>query len=450
MMRQVELRRLKRRDGMRLGAVAALAVAVAVGIAACGAPGESSGGGKSGPLKVGLIMPTSGNVAAAGTDMLHGWQLYWKVNGDKVAGRKVVSMHEDDAGDPTTALTKARKLVEQDGADTLAGPLLASSGYAVADFLKSNPKVMGLNPVASADDLSQRKQVKNYVRTGGWQSSSPMHPAGDWAYEQGWRKVVTLCQDYAFGYESCGGFVNTFTDHGGKVVKQLYSPLGTSDYSSYLARIPKDVDGVFVTLVGADSPRFIKAWKDLGLKGKVPLITNETTIEQSTLRGIKNDDPVGLMSFGHYAEGRDDSATKEFVAQYEKAYGELPSYTAWATSTAAQWFAKAVEERKGDVSDRDAFLKALNGVQLDESCLGPMKLDDHGGTVANAYLRKVVRQGKNLVNVPQKTYTDVSQYWHYKPEDFLKQPVYDRKNQGADWPTSCSSYASDCPLPGGS
>jgi branched-chain amino acid transport system substrate-binding protein len=425
---------------------AALAVAAATGVSACGAPSGSSGGGKSGPIKVGLIFPTSGNIAAAGTDMLHGWQLYWKVNGDTVAGRKIQSIHEDTAGDPTTALNKARKLVQQDGVKTLVGPLLASSGYAIADFLKATPDMIGLNPVASSDDLSQRKRVKNFIRTGGWQSSSPMHPAGDWAYQHGWRRIATLCQDYAFGYESCGGFINTFTDHGGKVVKKLYAPLGTSDYSSYLAQIPKDVDGVFVTLVGADSPRFIKAWKDLGFKGKVDLLTNETTIEQSTLRGIRNDDPVGLMSFGHYVEGRDAPGTKQFVDAYQKAYGELPSYYSCATYTAAQWYAEALKQLKGDASDPKKLLDTLNSIKLDDSCFGPMRLDEYGGTIENAYLRKVVKQGSNLVNVPVKTYSDVGQFWHYSPESFLKQPVYSRSYLGEDWPKSCSAYDTACPI----
>ena len=437
-------------ERIRLLVATGLAVTAAVAVAACGAPSDSGGGaGKSGPLTVGLLFPTSGNIAAAGTDMLHGWQLYWKVNGNTVAGRKIESMHEDTAGDPTTALTKARKLVQQNGAKALVGPLLASSGYAIADYLKSNPDLVGLNPVASSDDLSQRKRVENYIRTGGWQSSSPMHPAGDYAYQQGWRKVITLCQDYAFGYESCGGFVDTFTDHGGKIVKQLYAPLGTSDYSSYLAQIPKNIDGVFTTVVGADSPRFIKAWSDLGFKGKVPLLTNETTLEQSTLRGVHNNDPVGLMSFGHYAEGRQDPGTQKFVKEYQQAYGQLPSYYSCATYTAAQWFSEAMKRLKGDVSNATRFRKTLESIKLSDSCFGPMRLDQYGGTVANAYLRKVVRQGKNLVNVPQRTYPNVTQFWHYQPEGFLQQPVYSRQYQGADWPTSCSAYASDCPLNGG-
>jgi branched-chain amino acid transport system substrate-binding protein len=435
-------------------ALVAAAVAIAAG---CGEPGKggggggSSGGGSEGPIQVGTLFPTSGTVAAAGTDMLNGWKLWWKLHGNKVAGRTIESTQEDTAGDPNTTLTKARKLVQQNQSSVTVGPLLANEAYALAGYLKENPNVIGLNPAGSSDDLSQRKRVDNFVRAGGWQSSSPAHLAGAWAASQGWKRVITLCTDYAFGYENCGGFTNTFTDHGGKVIKQLYSPIGTSDYSSYLAQIdPKSVDGVFVQSVGADAPKFIKAWADLGLKGKVPLITNETTFEQSTLRGIKNNDPVGLESFGHYVEGRNSPGTRNFVAQYQKAYGQMPSYYSCSTYTAAQWLSTAIQQMHGDISNRDDFLKTLNAVKLKDTCFGPMALDSHGGTIADMYMRKVTRnEDGKLENQVVKTYPNVSQFYIYKPDAFLKQPVYSREYQGTDWPKNCSAFARDCPLPGG-
>jgi branched-chain amino acid transport system substrate-binding protein len=76
-----------------------------------------------------------------------------------------------------------------------------------------------------------------------------------------------------------------------------------------------------------------------------------------------------------------------------------------------------------------------------------MKLDRFGGTVADVYLRKVVRaEDGGLVNRVERTYEDVSQFWRYDPEAFLRQPVYSRGDQGADWPSSCADYASECPL----
>jgi branched-chain amino acid transport system substrate-binding protein len=437
----------------RWRAILSAAFATAMAVVALGAcsPGEDSGGGSEGTLDVGLLMPTSGPVAAAGTDMRHGWELWFKQHGDEIAGREIVSTHEDTAGDPTTALTKARRLIQQTNAGILVGPLLANEGYALTGLLEENEDVVGLNPVSSSDDLSQRKRVKNFIRTGGWQSSSPAHVAGDWAAEKGWKRVATLCADYAFGYENCGGFTNAFSDRGGEVVQQLYAPLGTTDYSSYLAQIdPGSVDGVFATVVGADSPRFIKSWSDLGLKGKVPLIANETTFEQSTLRGISGDTPLGLESFGHYAEGRTSPGTRDFVDAYQKAYGERPSYYACATYTAAQWLTEALEQLNGDISDTEQFIDTLNSVELDDSCLGPMRLDKYGGTVQDMYLRKVVRSSDGgLVNEVTKTYPDISQFWNYDPETFLEQPVYSRQDQGEDWPTSCEDFVQDCPLNGG-
>jgi branched-chain amino acid transport system substrate-binding protein len=397
------------------------------------------------------VWPVSGNNAAAGVDMLNGWNLWFKLHGDTVQGHKIVSQQEDSAGDPTTTLTKARQLIQQNQSKAIVGPLTAAEGYALAGLMQQNPNVIGLAPVTSSDDLSQRKRVQNFIRTGGWQSSTPTQPAGNWAADRGMKRVATLCADYAFGYEQCGGFANTFTDRGGQVVKQLWAPMGTADYSSYLAQIdPKSVDGVFVSTVGADSPRFLKAWNQLGLKGKVPLITGETTLEQSTLRGINSDDPVGLTSFGHYAEGSNDPATQDFVSQYQKAYGQIPSYYSCATYTAAQWLTQALNEAHGDLSDTKRFIGILNSVKLPDSCFGPMQLDSHGGTVGNVYQRTVARnaQGK-LQNNIDTTFPNISQFWNYNPDAFLKQPVYSRQYQGINWPTSCAEFVRDCPLPGG-
>src|ERR671938_389864 len=105
----------------RLWSVVSLALVMAL-LGACappGAPGSGGGGTPSGPIKIGVLAPTTGTTAASGTDMLNGWNLYWKVKGTKVAGRDVQTMHEDTGGDPNVALTKARQLVEQNGASML-------------------------------------------------------------------------------------------------------------------------------------------------------------------------------------------------------------------------------------------------------------------------------------------------------------------------------------------
>lgn len=405
-------------------------LAIMVLVAACAPPGAGGGGQTSGPIKIGLIAPVTGTVAASGTDMVNGWKLYWKLNGSKAGGRDVETIHEDTGGDPNTALTKARQLVEQNNVQMLVGPLLANEAYALADYVKTNGTPLFM-PVGSADDLTQRKRVESAVRIAGWTSSQPHHPFGEWAYEQGYRRIATICTDYAFGHEVCGGFVRTFTDKGGEIVSQQWNPIGTPDYSPYLSQIPNfRADAVFALAVGADSIRFTKQWAAFGYKDKVPLLGGEVLLDQSLLRGM-GPEAEGLISAGHFAEGRTVKQTQEYVDAYLKEYDQLPSYYASSLFTAAGWIVKAIEKDPAGANDPQKLLQAVRGVSLDETAMGPMKLDNYDNPIQNIYIRKVEKRpdGK-LWNVPIKTYDNVSQFWTFNPEEFLKKPVYSRSYQG--------------------
>ena len=113
---------------------------------------------------------------------------------------------EDEQGKPDTAVTKAKKLILQDKVHFFVGGLLASTGYALAP-VSTAEKVVYISSVSSADDLTQRDLPKYpyFFRTG-WSSSQPSHPFGQWACDQGYKKISIIAADYAFGYEVAGGF----------------------------------------------------------------------------------------------------------------------------------------------------------------------------------------------------------------------------------------------------
>jgi len=410
-------------------------VSIVVGLSllagACAPPGAPGASQKpSGPLKVGFLAPITGTGAASGNDMINGWKLYWKTNAGNIAGREVQTAYEDTAGDVNTALTKARQFVEQQQVDMIVGPLFANEGLAVADYLKT-AGTPGFYPIVSADDLTQRQRVDNVIRVAGWTSSQPHHPLGEWAYDQGYRKVLTICADYAFGQEVCGGFLRTFAgEKGGEVVKQLWDPVGTPDFSSYLSQIPgSGMDAVFALQVGADSVRFVKQWNDFGYKDKIPLIGGEVLLDQSLLRNM-GPEAEGLISAGHWAEGRPAKETQDFDEAYLKEYNQLPSYYAAATYSAGLWISQGVQKVNGNTADRKPFLDAVRTTEIDAP-LGHLKLDSYGNPIATIYVRRVERRpdGK-LWNVPIQTFEGVSQFWNFGPDKFLKQPVYSRDFQG--------------------
>jgi len=156
--------------------------------------------------------------------------------------------------------TLHRHAVEQDGAQMIVGPYPANEGLAAAPYAVQH-RIPMFEPTVSADDLSQRQANAFIVKVAGWSSSQPTHVAGVWAYEQGHRKIATLANSYAFGYENAGGFAQTFTEKGGKIVTQLWAPLGTTDYSPYISRLQAAAtDAVFVEMVGADAIHFLEQW----------------------------------------------------------------------------------------------------------------------------------------------------------------------------------------------
>jgi branched-chain amino acid transport system substrate-binding protein len=403
------------------------------------APSEETGsepapaGGDAGSddtIRIGFIAPLTGTVAAPGTDMRKGWEFFWEQHGTEVAGRQVEYFIEDDTGDPSVALTRVQRMVEEEDVQMVVGPVLANVALAVAEYLVREG-IPSIQAVAAADDLTQRDFDPLVLRLGATTSSQNSHPAGEWAYEEGHRTAVTICPDYAFGHESCGGFARTFKDAGGEVTEALWNPLGTQDFSSYMADIQaEDPDIVYVGQTGGDAGRFVQAWSDFGLKDSVEFLGNSTITEQAVLRGM-GPEAEGLKSFSYYAEGREDPATQEFIEAYAEANeGEIPSLYSAGAYTAAQWIVDAIEEIDGDLSDIDQFVEAAQSISL-ETPLGPMRLDEYNNPIYNAYLREVVaRDDGTLWNVPLETYEEVSQFWTYDPEEYLEQPVYSRDFQG--------------------
>jgi branched-chain amino acid transport system substrate-binding protein len=417
-------------------AVFSLLSMLSVLLAACGAPGGSSGGNT---IVAGVLAPLTGNGAPSGADMKNGWNLYFQLNGDKVCnGQYTIKTNvQDTASLPDAAVSKARAQVEQYGAEFIEGPLFANEGYAVAAYTES--KHIPLFPsVSSADDLTQRQANPYVLRIAGWSSSLPSHPFGTWLLQNKpeYKNIVTIGEDYAFGYENVGGFVDTFTTGGGHIVKQLWTPLNTADYSPYFAQIKSlKPDAVYALMVGGDAPRFMKAYSDYGLKGSIPLIGGEVTTDQSLLRRM-GPEAQGVITSGHYSEARNDPATQNFVQAWQKAYNQYPSYYAAATYTAAQWVVQALNQVNCKItgSDQQAFLNAIKTLKLNDTPFGPMSLDSYGNPIENVYIREVKTNsdGKQW-NEPIATIDNVSQFGTVDPATYLQQPVYSKTFQGKNY-----------------
>ncbi len=406
---------------MRRGWVLTMVLVAAALAAAQVAPGAA---GERGPIKIGYFGPLTGNFSQTGKDMADGFNLFWEEVGHKVAGREVKVIVEDSDPEPASALTKIRRLVEQEKVHTVAGGLLAATGYAIAPYLEQN-KIPTIYPVMAPDDITQRKPVRWIVRTA-FASSQITHPLGDYAYKHmGLRRVATISMDYAFGWESNGGFQRVFEELGGKVVQRVWTPLNVQDYAPYLASLKKDVDGVYACHTGGLSPRFIKAWNDYGLKGKIALVGVGTLTDENILKAM-GDEALGVITSLLYSAVLDNPANKKLSAAYEKRYNRTTSLYSAEGYTAARVYYDALKTINGDAEDKEKFLAALRKVEITDDARGPLKMDELGNPIQNVYIRKVERVGGKLQNSVIYTYPNVSQFWTYNKDEYLKTPPYER------------------------
>ena len=416
---------MDRRDFLKTSSSAA---ALAAGTVAMPAVLRAQTGG---PIRIGLMSPLTGVLAAGGKELVEGFELWWEQKNKEVAGRKVEIVVEDDASNPDTALQKARRLVEQANVHFLIGNILANTGLAVANYVKGNG-VPYFIPVIAADELTQRARLPNVLRIAGYTGSQMTRPLADWCYKQGYRKIATISQDYTYGHEMTGGFCQTFSEAGGQILQQFWHPLATADFSPYLGQLANlGADAIFAMETGADSTRFIQQYKNFGLKEKIPLVGAMNLADQSVIRTL-GDEALDIVSCHSFAEGATDEGTKAFVAEYEKRYQKLPSVFGTNHYAGGMWLTEAITKIGGKVEDRDVFLKAVREVELKGSPLGPVvKMDTYGHPVYTAFIRKVAKRADGkLWNVVVTSYPNVSQFWTYDPETYMKQPPYSRTFQG--------------------
>lgn len=388
---------------------AALAV-ITVLTAACGGGGGGGGGtADTSPIKVGYLVPLTGGFASNGRNEQNGFNLGLKDFGDKVNGRKLQVSYLDTQADPNVALSQARELIDNEKIDVLEGPLAANEIAAVAAY--AGPKGI------PTDDLSMCSaiQLDYYVKFGsglssGWACNQPAIMAAKYAYEDlHWRRVVTIGQDFAFGWLVVGGFADEFKALGGTIEKMVWAPNTTADFSPYVSQFPTTgVDGVYAELSGATAIRFTGAYKAFGLKDKLPLLGITQLTDYSAL---PSEDPaavLGLHTGAQYCDGIPTPENQKFANEYKAQYGVYPGYYSDAGYTKARLLLSALQKVNGVTSDHKALMKAMKSTAI-VAPRGPVKLS--GGPafapIQNIYICEVKQVNGELRNVPIKTYANV-------------------------------------------
>src|SRR5664279_2418993 len=160
------------------------------------------------PFKLGLLTVKTGPLAQGGIQMEQGVVTFLKEKNYTFAGRKVDFVSADTGGNPAGTKTKVQELVERDKVDTVLGPLAAFELLAITDYIAEHKTPM--LSLAGAEDITQRRPNPYFLRPSAT-SAQAMHPMADFTdKELKLKRVVTVSEEFAFGYEQMGGFQQTF------------------------------------------------------------------------------------------------------------------------------------------------------------------------------------------------------------------------------------------------
>jgi branched-chain amino acid transport system substrate-binding protein len=348
-------------------------------------------------VKIGVILPYSGQFADFATQMDNGIKLYIKQKGDTVAGKKLEIIRKDTGGvAPDVATRLAQELITRDNVDILAGFLLSPNAIAASKVSAEGKKFMVIMNAATTVIITMSPYS---VRTS-MTLPSVGTTAGAWAYKSGIRKAYTMVSDFAPGKDAEASFHEAFKKAGGEIIGSVRMPVANPDFSAFVQRA-KDLnpESIFIFVpAGAQPAALGKAFAERGIDpSKIKIIgTGEVTDESS----VKNmgDAALGIISVWHYDYNDEAKGNKEFVAAYNAEYKRNPDFGSVGGYDGMHAIYEALK-KTGGKTDAEGLVAAAKGLKID-SPRGPIQIDPETRDIVQTIsIRQVKKVGSDLRNV---------------------------------------------------
>jgi branched-chain amino acid transport system substrate-binding protein len=338
-------------------------------------------------IKIGFITDLTGMLSVNGIPSRQGAIFAMEEIGHKVAGRPVKLIIEDEASDPAIAMDRARKLVESDKVCMLVGPYHSGCVAAVAEYAIRTQTPQIENSYGLGND-AQMKATWTWAPWGTLNSLT--YPSGVYAAEKlGYKTATTMSIDYMAGREFTGGFVNAFTERGGKIIQEQWIPLGTKDIAPYITAL-KEADVLVPWFAGITATVGIRQIREFKVKMPVVFPQCQALAQPKQIVEI-GDDIVGMIAAEAYVWTIDTPKNKKFVEAYRNRWGEVPSCAAGYAYGVMQIVFEALRKTRGDTSSK-ALAKALDNTNV-EGFLGNYSFSDARVGVGNYFIHKAIKVG---------------------------------------------------------
>jgi branched-chain amino acid transport system substrate-binding protein len=374
-----------------------LGVLTAAFVVACTAAATPAGA-QGGTVKIGLIMPFTGQFADTATQMDNAIKLYVKQKGDTVAGKKLEFIRRDTGGvAPEVAKRLAQELVVRDGVDILGGFVLTPNALAAADVSASAMKFMVVMNAATSIIITKSPYMARTSLT----VPQLQEAFGAWAYKSGIRKVYSMVSDFGPGIDAEGAFQRAFKAAGGEIVGSVRFPVGNPDFSAFVQRA-KDLnpESVFIWVPGGTQPATIaKALAERGIDPKKTKVLGQGELTEDEARKSMGDAGLGIITVYHYDHTHDSDVNREFVKAFRAEYGgRNPNIYSVGGWDGIHLIYEALK-KTGGKTDGEGLIGAAKGMKW-ESPRGPIAIDaETRDIVQTVYIRRVEKAGEQTRNV---------------------------------------------------
>ena len=291
-----------------------------------------------------------------------------------VLGRQLELLSEDSVN-PSTASSKAQRLLERDGAAVLIGEISSASGLAISQVAARNQRIF-VNTGCNSDEL-RGKNCNRFMFHVEAANTSYVKACGGALLRDNMikgKKLFGLTADYAFGHDLLRAAKRFVEANGGTFMQDELVATDATDFSPYLLKIRQaKPDLVISNLSGNQITNFMKQYAEFGLPYPIAGFTLDTAMAWGA--GADNFAGTWPLTWPHDVAA---PSAKAFVAAFTKKYGKPPENQAWGEYVALKAMVQAMTETKStDSAKMIAYLEKGAPIDVLKARKGSFRAWDH-------------------------------------------------------------------------
>ncbi len=340
---------------------------------------------EKGVIKIGVILPLTGNAATYGVSAKEGIDLALEEL-NVAQKRKLELVYEDDQCDPEKAVSAAQKLINIDNVKIIIGHICSSAALAVAPIAEKN-KVILFSPGASTPEY---KNAGDYIFRNRQDISNEVIKTAEIVRNFKADKIAIIYINNDYGLASRKVFSEKFKKLGGDVIaEENYQPDST-DFRTQLIKIKKvKPNGIFLAGQIKDSAMVIKQASELGIKTQFFSTIGVEGKELIEIAGPAAEDIIYTSPF--FDVKSNETVVKNFIDKFKQKYKKEPTYVFAANAYDALMILNLIIKKCGD--NTDCIKNELYKIRDYPGVSGKTTFDEYG-EVDKPLMIKTVKNGQ--------------------------------------------------------